>query len=124
MDNSRKNMMKIKINQIKLFGYHGVYEIEKKDGQHFIINIVVESDCLDKYNDSIHSTIDYIEIAKQAKEIFNKNRYNLIESLAIEISDAIMMNKAVDSTTVSVKKVSPPIELDLKSVEVEYRQQR
>ena len=30
--------MKIKLNRIKLFGYHGLYEIEKEEGQEFIIN--------------------------------------------------------------------------------------
>jgi len=32
-------MLKNKINNIKLFGFHGVYEDEIENGQEFIINI-------------------------------------------------------------------------------------
>ena len=124
MDDFREKIMKIKINEIKLFGYHGLYDIEKENGQDFIINIVVEAGYRDKYHDSIESTIDYVKIANQVKATFNENRYNLIETLAIDISDAIMKDEAVDATTVSIKKISPPIDLELESVEVEYRKER
>ena len=36
--------MIIKINEIQLFGYHGLYEEEKENGQNFIISI-----CIDKF---------------------------------------------------------------------------
>ena len=124
MDDSRENIMKIKINAIKLFGYHGLYDIEKENGQNFIIDIVVETSYQDKCHDSIENTIDYVEITNQVKATFNKNRYNLIEALAVDISGAIMKNKKVEATRVSIKKTSPPIELDLESVEVEYREER
>jgi hypothetical protein len=35
-----------------------------------------------------------------------------------------MKNRKVDSITVSIKKVSPPIDLDLESIEVEYSKNR
>ena len=124
MDGTRKNIMKIKINEMKLFGYHGLYDVEKENGQDFVINIAVELDYQAESYDSIDSAVDYVEIAKIAKEIFNNDRYNLIETLAVEISNSIMENNKIDATTVSIKKVSPPIDLDLESVEVEYRQDR
>ena len=124
MDGTRKNIMIIKINEMKLFGYHGLYDVEKENGQDFVINIAVELAYQAESYDSIDSAVDYVEIAKIAKEIFNNDRYNLIETLAVEISNSIMENNKIDAATVSIKKVSPPIDLDLESVEVEYRQER
>jgi len=124
VDDTRKDIMKIKINEMKLFGYHGLYDIEKENGQNFFVNIVIESACQDKSHDNIEDMIDYVKIAEQAKQIFYQNRYNLIETLAIDISEEIMKNRKVDSITVSIKKVSPPIDLDLESIEVEYSKNR
>ena len=124
MDGTRKNIMIIKINEMKLFGYHGLYDVEKENGQDFVINIAVELAYQAESYDSIDSAVDYVEIAKIAKEIFNNDRYNLIETLAVEISNSLMENNKIDATTVSIKKVSPPIDLDLESIEVEYRQER
>ena len=116
--------MKIKINKMKLFGYHGLYDVEKENGQNFVVNIVVESASQDKCGDNIEDMIDYVKIAEQAKVIFYQSRYNLIETLAIDITEQIMKNSKVDSVTVSIKKVSPPIDLDIESIEVEYSKQR
>ena len=116
--------MKIKINGIKLFGYHGLYDIEKENGQNFVINIVIETDYRGKERETLDNTIDYVEIAAQVKKTFNKNRYNLIETLAIDITNTIMINKEIKSATVSVKKTKPQIDLELESVEVEYRAER
>tara|TARA_X000001036_G_scaffold185087_2_gene174711 strand:+ start:3113 stop:3463 length:351 start_codon:yes stop_codon:yes gene_type:complete len=116
--------MKIKINKMKLFGYHGLYDIEKENGQDFIVNIVIESALQDKCGDNIEDMIDYVEIAEQAKVIFYQSRYNLIETLAIDISEQIMKNSKVDSVNVSIKKVAPPIDLNLESIEVEYSKER
>ena len=40
------------------------------------------------------------------------------------ISNKIMENDAIKSAIISVKKTSPPIDVDLDSIEVEYRNER
>ena len=66
-------MMKVKINRIKLFGYHGVYEEEKANGQEF--HISVEMKINSKYLDDIISTVDYSVIIQSIKEVFNEKSY-------------------------------------------------
>ncbi len=115
--------MKIRINKIKLFGYHGVYKIEKEKGQNFIISVeikIVDTD----YKDKIENTVDYMGIVDIVKDIFSAKRYNLIETLSVDISNKIMENSNIKSTRISIKKTSPPINMDLDSVEVEYRNKR
>ncbi len=115
--------MKIRINKIKLFGYHGVYKIEKEKGQNFIISVeikIVDTD----YKDKIENTVDYMGIVDIVKDVFSAKRYNLIETLSVDISNKIMENSDIKSTRISIKKTSPPINMDLDSVEVEYRNKR
>ena len=115
--------MKIRINKIKLFGYHGVYEIEKEEGQNFVISIEIKIADTD-YKDKIENTVDYTGIAGIVKDVFNAKRYSLIETLSVDISNKIMENSDIKSTKISIKKTSPPIDIDLDSVEVEYRSKR
>ena len=115
--------MIIKINEIQLFGYHGLYEEEKENGQKFIISLSIDIDYTDK-NDKIGNTVDYTKIINEVKYAFNKKRYNLIESLAVEISDNLMKNKKINSLDISIKKESPPIDEKLNSVEVNLRKIR
>lgn len=111
--------MKIKINKLKLFGYHGVYDEEKKNGQEFSISIIVTQGKKPE-NDNISNAIDYSLLINNVKEIFESKRYNLIESLAVDISKKIMLDKRILSTLVSVKKENPPIDAEIDSVEVLY----
>ena len=115
--------MIIKINEIQLFGYHGLYQEEKENGQNFILSISINIDYKDK-NDKIENTVDYTKIIEQVEYIFNEKRYNLIESLADDISDYIMRNKKIESLDISIKKESPPIDAKISSVEVNLRKVR
>ncbi len=115
--------MIIKINEIQLFGYHGLYKEEKENGQNFTISLSINIDYIDN-NDKIENTIDYTKILNEVKDTFNQKRYNLIESLAVAISDNLMRNKKIESLDISIKKESPPIDAKLNSVEVNLRKIR
>ena len=79
-------MQKIKINNIKLFGYHGVYDEEIKDGQYFYINLMYSFDFQsNSLKDEITSVQDYTSIVQFLEKIFNKKRYNLIEKLVNDL---------------------------------------
>tara|TARA_B100000287_G_scaffold395538_1_gene410458 strand:+ start:1137 stop:1490 length:354 start_codon:yes stop_codon:yes gene_type:complete len=112
-------MMEIKINELRLFGYHGVYDEEKKNGQEFVISTVVTVSSIPR-EDNISDAIDYSLIIEDIKEVFEAKRYNLIETLALDISNRILINKRVSSIKVSVKKENPPINADIDSVAVVY----
>lgn len=115
--------MIIKINEIQLFGYHGLYQEEKENGQNFIISLQIDIDYKDK-SDKIENTLDYVDIIDQVKNVFSEKRYNLIETLAVEISENLMTNQKIKSLDISIKKESPPIDTKLNSVEVNLRKTR
>ncbi len=110
--------MKINLNNISLFGYHGVYDEEIENGQNFILNVSVKLKKRKAPTDSIQDSIDYVEIIEIIKLVFNRKRYNLIESLASDIVDEILSSFKIKSVSVSIKKIKPLINIDIDSVEV------
>ena len=61
--------MKIKINELKLFGHHGVYDEEKNNGQDFYISVSIKIK-VTPIDDDIKTTIDYSWVIEIIKEIF------------------------------------------------------
>jgi len=114
-------MLKVDINNLKIFGYHGCFDVEKIHGQFFNINISYL--LLDKVenNDSLDSTIDYIKVVNYIKKVFNHKRYNLLEDLAIYISDNLLDEFQINSVKISIKKSNKYIMEKIDSVEVTYK---
>ncbi len=98
--------MKYIIEDIKLFGYHGVYEEEKLNGQYFYIKLSYSVNDSDVFmNDTIEDVVDYISIKNVIKEVFESNRYNLLETLIKNISVSIKDNfSEVSNIKISISK--------------------
>ena len=110
--------MKINLNNISLFGYHGLYEKEAKEGQNFVINVSVKLKENKINSDAIEDTVDYTQIIQLIKVVFDQKRYKLIDSLAGDIIDEILTDSRIKSVVLSIKKPNPPIDIALDSVEV------
>ena len=110
---------KIRLNKIKLFGYHGVNDNEKKIGQNFEINIEIYPQEKDGILDEIDSTIDYLSVYNKVKIVFFKKRYKLIESLAEKIAKELMAEFNLKGCKIAVAKPEVPIDGIIKSVEAE-----
>ena len=85
-------MIKVKIENIKTYGYHGVYDEERKHGQNFYINIIYKYGSSKKewLNDSIENILDYTEVIKKIKLFISgsvqKEKYFLLELLIEDLS--------------------------------------
>ena len=110
---------KIRINNIQLFGYHGVDEKEKSDGQSFEIDIEVSPIYDGSISDNLHNTVNYSLIYDEVNNIFGQRKYNLIEYLANKIATTITDKFNVDNCKVVIRKPNAPINGDFDSVEVE-----
>jgi len=89
-----------KIKDLKLFGYHGVYNNEKKDGQFFLINISYNVHYNRKLVDNVKNVIDYVSICNDVALIFN-DRCDLIEILILKIKDSL--EKKYKNTTFEIE---------------------
>ena len=78
---------RIVLTGIHGFGYHGVFEHERKDGQDFFVDLILGVDLTEPSNsDAIEDTVNYAEITDLVVEEIISNPVNLIEKLAGRIA--------------------------------------
>lgn len=99
--------MKIKIKDFKLKTNIGIYDWEKKFEREILINI--EIDILNSpslYTDLIDDTVDYEFIYNEIKNLVKNKKFNLIEKMAQEISDLIMLDSRIDKCKIEIDKMN------------------
>jgi len=115
-------MLKIHIKNLKLYGYHGVRDHEKKDGQYFLFNIEIlikDSDYTGR--DELENTLSYSDVIREVKKINKSEKYNLLETFSQVLANRIMeMSDLVERVIVKIEKPSPPIDEKLDAAGVEY----
>ena len=112
---------KIRLNNIQLYGYHGVDDNEKKNGQQFEIDIEAYKDLTTAIKtDNVDGTTDYRALYDNAVNVFSMSRYNLIESLANQIVSIFIDDFCLSGFVVIIRNPDLPINGILDTVEVEY----
>ena len=112
-------MFKYKIRNIKIFGYHGIYDDEIKNGQDFFISISYELK-YDNSNLNIDGIVDYSSIINHTKSIFISRRYNLMENLTKDIYDYIMKKYDLKELIVEIKKKNPKVKCQVQYISTIY----
>lgn len=85
---------------------HGVYEQEKTNEQRFRVDIELEVDNDQAFeSDNVTDTIDYAYVRQTVINTLQNNSFDLIERLAQEISDQVLMDTRVIQITVAVYKL-------------------
>ena len=111
---------KIRLINIKLFGWHGVADKEKKIGQQFEIDIEVDAQLNSAIqSDDIRQTVDYSKLYEKVVDIFSGDQYNLIESLANKIAVTLTNDFNLTACKVIIRKPDAPINGIIDTVEVE-----
>jgi dihydroneopterin aldolase len=116
---------KIVIERLRIFGHHGVGDVEREAGQDFLVDLEISADLTEAgSSDRLEDTLDYSTIVKEVQRIVSEERYQLLERLAGHIAEAILGNSRALSVVVRVAKAKPPIEADLGSLRVEIERWR
>ena len=102
------------------FGYHGLFEQERKDGQDFFVDLTLAVDLkVASQSDAIADTVNYAEITDLVVEEITSNPVNLIEKLAARIAERVLnQHLKVNSVTVTVHKPQAPVAAQLKDIAV------
>ena len=102
------------------FGYHGLFEHERKDGQDFFVDLALFVDLkAASQSDAIEDTVNYAEITDLVVEEITSNPVNLIEKLAARIAERVLnQHIKVISVTVTVHKPQAPVAAQLKDIAV------
>ena len=94
---------------MEFIGHHGCSEEERRLGQNFFVDVVLNLDLSKAGNsDNLNDTVDYVKVFELAKRIVCDMEYNLIETVAESIADDILKSfKTVESVKVKVGKAAP-----------------
>ena len=113
----------ITIKGIKGFGFHGVFDFEKRDGQDFFVDIEVELDLTKaSKSDLLEDTIDYGIFTSIVIEQITGAPVNLIEHLAGNIAQLIKdSSPSIISVAVTVHKPQAPVSEEVSDIAVTIR---
>lgn len=112
-------MGEIKVENIRIYAYHGCLDEERIIGSDYIVNVSVRAN-LDKASetDVLSDTVDYVHINRIVKEEM-KIPSNLLEHIAKRIAKRIFKEiYIVKETNIEVSKINPPIGGDVEKVSV------
>ena len=115
-------MGKILINNIMFYGFHGVYEYEREQGQKFFFDVEMRTDSAKaEESDSMKDAVDYVSIYETVKKITENTRFRLLEALGGHICSEILKEypSLVTQVTVRIRKSSIPIAGPIDYVQVE-----
>ena len=112
-------MDKISITGITGFGYHGVLEHERQDGQTCLVDLeVITTFDSATSSDDVRDTVNYAELAEIAHAAIIGEPVNLIEKLANQIASDCLDIAGVTAVTVTVHKPQAPIPVPFGNVSV------
>ncbi|MBO0856666.1 MAG: dihydroneopterin aldolase, partial [Nocardia sp.] len=87
---------RIELRGLRVYGYHGCFDFERRDGQEFVVDITLWLDfAAAAASDELSATVDYGELARRAVAIVSGPPRNLIETVATEIADEVLTDERV-----------------------------
>jgi 7,8-dihydroneopterin aldolase/epimerase/oxygenase len=111
-------MTTIELAGLEVFGYHGVNEDERRDGQRFLYDVELDVGEAGS-SDRIEDAVDYREVAACVREVSESRAFHLLEALAAAVADALFDRFPVARVRVRVRKpdVRLPVEHAAATVE-------
>lgn len=115
----------ITLKGLRVFGRHGVFDFEREQGQHFVIDVTLRvSTARAAATDDVADTVHYGELAERIVAIVEGEPVNLIETVAERIAAEILTDERIAGTDVTVHKPDAPIAHTFTDVSVTIRRDR
>lgn len=111
----------IRIDNLEVYAYHGVYDEEKEKGQYFYVNAELYTNTRKAgMNDDLDASTNYGTVCDFIHDFMTKHTYDLIETVAEQLAQALLLEfKLVKSVLLEIRKPHAPIEKEFESVSVE-----
>jgi dihydroneopterin aldolase len=91
-------------------GHHGVFESERRDGQDFVVDLVLGIDSTTAAgSDDLRHTVDYGTLVDEVRGAVENDPVDLIETLAQRLADVCLAHAEVQTVEVTVHKPHAPI---------------
>jgi dihydroneopterin aldolase len=116
----------IRIKNATFYGYHGISDEEQNVGGKFEADLDIYTDFSEAASeDNLNKTVDYYKVYSFLNQFTVKQKYYLIESLAVEIADELLKKfDRILKVAVRVRKNNPPLGGVVDCVEAEVIKER
>lgn len=116
----------IRIKNATFYGYHGVSNEEQNVGGKFEADIDIYTDFSEAADsDDLSKTVDYYKVYSFLNQYTVKQKYYLIETLAVDIADELLKRfERISKVAVRVRKNNPPLGGVVDFVEAEVIEER
>ncbi|MBC7589585.1 MAG: dihydroneopterin aldolase [Salinibacterium sp.] len=109
----------ITLTGLRANGFHGVFEEERREGQVFIVDVVVHLDfAAAAASDDLEQTVHYGVLAEEVVAAVESDPVDLIETVAERVAAVVLTHTPVKVVVVTVHKPSAPITVGFDDVSV------
>ena len=117
---------RIEVRGLRVVGVHGVLPEERERAQPFELDLEISGDfAAAATSDRLGDTADYGLLAARAAAVVATTSFSLLEALAHAVATALLeADGRVRAVAVTVRKLRPPLALDLDSVGVRLELRR
>lgn len=110
---------RIAIRGLAARGRHGVFDLERRDGQDFSVDLVLwVSTRAAAASDDLADTVDYGTLGVDVAALVSGEPVQLIETLAERVADRCLADSRVHAVEVTVHKPQAPIPVPFDDVTV------
>ena len=115
----------IELRGLRVTGTHGALAEERSRPQPFEVDVEVEADLGPAgRSDALADTLDYGPLAEAVAGVVATERFVLLEALAERIAEVALADPRARSVTVAVRKLRPPLPVDVTTVGVRITRHR
>jgi dihydroneopterin aldolase len=109
----------VELYGLEVPGAHGVEEAEREHPQRFLYDLRLE--LAEPASDSVEETVDYRDVVRCVQEVSDGRSFQLLESMAAAVADALLDRFRLEVAHVRVRKpdvlVEAPVEWTAATVE-------
>ena len=113
------------VRGLSVHGHHGVFEFERREGQEFVVDLVLGMDtAAAARSDDLQDTVDYGTLVEEVRSAVANDPVDLIETLAQRIADVCLRHPRVEAVEVTVHKPHAPIQVTFQDVALTINRSR
>ena len=113
------------VRGIECYAHHGVFEHERRDGQRFVVDLVLGLDTASAAaSDDLRHTVDYGSLVASVRAAVETDPVDLIETLAQRIADVCLSDTRVEWARVTVHKPEAPLDATFSDVALTITRER
>lgn len=110
---------------VECFAHHGVFEHERRDGQRFVVDLVLGIDTRPAAaTDDLQQTVDYGSLVASVRAAVETEPVDLIETLAQRIAGVCLSDTRVEWVRITVHKPEAPLDATFSDVALTITRER